>query len=75
MITINVKTKAVSNSREHKPPQYNQFGECSPGYIRGWIPPRYPMPAIPLTYITDTHANCVWVENEQGHIVDCIPSW
>jgi len=47
MITINAITKTVTNAKEHDPILIDTpFGVLNqtPGYIRGWLPPRYPMP-------------------------------
>lgn len=49
MITINVKTRAVQNAREHEPQIYSKSWRglnITNGYIRGDIEPNYPMPAI-----------------------------
>lgn len=44
MLTINVKTKAVSGWNRRKPMARNRFGDATPGYVRGHIKPNYPMP-------------------------------
>ena len=46
-ITINVRTKQVWNAREHEPQLTGHYGlNITPGYIRGWCEPNYPVPAI-----------------------------
>lgn len=51
--TINVKTKETTfdrNHPDHVPMARNQFGDATPGYLRAWIEPNYPMPAIVKCY-------------------------
>lgn len=48
-LTIDVKTKAVLNRHEHTPiiRHSHVFGRMdqTPGYVRGWLPPNYPVPS------------------------------
>lgn len=46
MITINVQTKAVTLDRDTPIMARNQFGNATYGYVRGHLPPNYPVPAI-----------------------------
>lgn len=46
MLTIDVKTKAVSGWDRRSPMARNKFGDATPGYVRGWIEPHYPVPSI-----------------------------
>lgn len=50
MLTINVKTKVVENKHEHPTvwvdsPVFGRMDQ-TPGYVRGWLPPNYQVPAI-----------------------------
>jgi len=46
MITINVRTKAIRLDPDTPVMATNQFGNATYGYIRGWLKPNYPVPAI-----------------------------
>ena len=53
MITINVKTQAVTNAQQHRPQVWSKYMyfngyplNITPGYIRGHCPPNYPVPAV-----------------------------
>lgn len=64
MITIDVKTKAVTNAREHAPQVYSKTYprmNITPGYIRAWCEPNYPMPAI--DYYNSNHPIHVAIGN------------
>ena len=53
MLTIDVKTKAIQNKHEHpKVMVQTPFGimDQTPGYIRGWLKPNYPVPVVYETY-------------------------
>lgn len=62
MITIDVKTGAVTNSKEHEPQKIGKtFGyNVTAGYIRGWDEPDYPMPAIRYVTYIDAEFVAVW---------------
>lgn len=64
LYTINAKTKATSFDKhdpEHIPMARNQFGDATPGYLRGWIEPNYQVPAI--DYYNSNNPNHIPIGN------------
>lgn len=52
MITIDARTKETRNTREHQPQVFSDIFprmNITPGYIRGWCKPNFPVPAIRFT--------------------------
>lgn len=49
MLTIHTKTGRVEGKEHHPKVMRYAFGELhdqTPGYVRGWLPPRFPVPAL-----------------------------
>lgn len=52
-ITINVKTMSVHGWDRRNPMARNAFGDATPGYVRGWMKPNYPVPALSRVEINE----------------------
>ena len=68
MIELNVKTGAVMNAREHDPVivKGSPFPRQTSGYIRGWLPPRYPVPSPLGTVDLQAYPGIVCINTVDG---------
>ena len=66
MLTINVKTKAITGWDRRNPMARNSFGDATPGYVRGHIPPNYPVP-VPLS-VAEYDLEYVWLLYERARL-------